>query len=164
MRRAGAVSGRASGATAACTASLPEAAAADGITSSCSPRSSSTLPTIRVNTSVVLVPTLVEKSSGEVVYGLKPEDFKLLDNGVQQKVRVEEDLDTDPVSLVICMERGRDAALEYDKFARLGPLLELFTGRGAAKSRLSSSIPSRFSWRVLRRIRRYIRARSAAAT
>ncbi len=85
-------------------------------------------PTIRVNTSVVLVPTLVEKSSGEVVYGLKPEDFKLLDNGVQQKVRVEEDLDTDPVSLVICMERGRDAPLEYDKFARLGPLLELFTG------------------------------------
>ena len=85
-------------------------------------------PTIRVNTSVVLVPTLVEKSSGAVVYGLKPEDFKLLDNGVPQKVRVEEDLDTDPVSLVICMQRGRDAALEDDKFARLGPLLELFTG------------------------------------
>jgi hypothetical protein len=30
---------------------------------------------------------------------------------------------------VICMERGRDAALEFDKFARLGPLLELFTGQ-----------------------------------
>jgi VWFA-related protein len=78
----------------------------------------------------VLVPTLVEKSSGEVVYGLKPEDFKLLDNGVRQKVQVDEDLDTDPVSLVICLERGRDAALEYDTFARLGPLLELFTGQG----------------------------------
>jgi VWFA-related protein len=88
------------------------------------------VPTIRVNTSVVLVPTLVEKSGGTVVYGLKPEDFKLMDNGVQQKVRVEEDLDTDPVSLVICLQRGRDAALEYDTFARLGPLLELFTGEG----------------------------------
>jgi VWFA-related protein len=87
-------------------------------------------PTIRVNTSVVLVPTLVEKSGGTVVYGLKPDDFKLLDNGVQQKVRVEEDLDSDPVSLVICLQRGRDAALEYDTFARLGPLLELFTGQG----------------------------------
>jgi len=92
------------------------------------PEDQFTTPTIRVNTSVVLVPTLVEKSSGAVVYGLKPEDFKLLDNGVQQKVHVEEDLDSDPVSLVICMERGRDAPLEYDKFARLGPLLELFTG------------------------------------
>ncbi len=86
-------------------------------------------PTIRVNTSVVLVPTLVEKSSGAVLYGLKPNDFKLLDNGVQQNVHVDEDLDSSPVSLVICVERGRDAALEFDKFAHLGPLLELFTGQ-----------------------------------
>jgi VWFA-related protein len=85
-------------------------------------------PTIRVNTSVVLVPTLVEKRGGGVLYGLQPKDFTLLDNGVPQKVHVDEDLDTSPVSLVICMERGRDAALEFDKFARLGPLLELFTG------------------------------------
>ena len=34
------------------------------------------------------------------------------------------------MSLVICLQRGRDAALEYDTFARLGPLLELFTGPG----------------------------------
>jgi len=86
-------------------------------------------PTIRVNTSVVLVPTLVEKSSGEVLYGLQPKDFTLLDNGVPQSVHVDEDLDSSPVSLVICVERGRDAALEFDKFARLGPLLELFTGQ-----------------------------------
>ena len=86
-------------------------------------------PTIRVNTSVVLVPTLVEKSSGAVLYGLQPKDFTLLDNGVPQSVHVDEDLDSSPVSLVICMERGRDAALEFDKFAHLGPLLELFTGQ-----------------------------------
>ncbi|MBV8673654.1 MAG: hypothetical protein JOZ33_09495 [Acidobacteriaceae bacterium] len=86
-------------------------------------------PTIRVNTSVVLVPTLVEKSSGAVLYGLEPKDFTLLDNGVPQSVHVDEDLDSSPVSLVICMERGRDAALEFDKFAHLGPLLELFTGQ-----------------------------------
>ena len=86
-------------------------------------------PTIRVNTSVVLVPTLVEKSSGAVLYGLQPKDFTLLDNGVPQAVHVDEDLDSSPVSLVICVERGRDAALEFDKFAHLGPLLELFTGQ-----------------------------------
>lgn len=88
-----------------------------------------TTPTIRVNTSVVLVPTLVEKSSGAVLYGLQPKDFTLLDNGVPQNVHVDEDLDSSPVSLVICVERGRDAALEFDKFAHLGPLLELFTGQ-----------------------------------
>ena len=85
-------------------------------------------PTIRVNTSVVLVPTLVEKSSGDVLYGLQPKDFTLLDNEVPQNVHVDQDLDSQPVSLLICIERGRDAALEFDKFARLGPLLQLFLG------------------------------------
>ncbi len=86
------------------------------------------LPTFRVSTSVVIVPTLVEKSSGEVLYGLKPADFSVFDNGVEQKVHVDDDLDTQPVSLVVCIERGRDAPLEFDKIKKLGPLLELFTG------------------------------------
>ncbi len=93
-------------------------------------------PTIRVNTSVVLVPTLVEKSSGDVVYTLKSKDFTLLDNGVQQNIRVDEEQDSQPLSLVICMERGRDAALEFDKFARLGPLLDLFLGEGHGEAAL----------------------------
>jgi VWFA-related protein len=85
-------------------------------------------PTIRVNTNVVLVPTLVEDRSGQPVYGLKPSDFTLLDNDVKQNVHVDEEMDTDPVSLVVCIQRSRDATLEFDKFARLGPLLQLFTG------------------------------------
>jgi VWFA-related protein len=93
-------------------------------------------PTIRVNTTVVLVPTLVEKSSGDVVYGLRPQDFMLLDNDVPQKVHVDEDLDTQPVSLLICVQRGRDAALEFNKFARLGPLLQLFLGDGRGEAAL----------------------------
>jgi VWFA-related protein len=88
------------------------------------------LPTFRVSTSVVLVPTLVEQADGEVLYGLKAKDFQLLDNGVPQKVQVDDDLDTQPVSLVVCVERGRDAPLEFDKIGKLGPLLQLFTGDG----------------------------------
>jgi VWFA-related protein len=85
-------------------------------------------PAIRVNTNVVLVPTLVEDHSGQVIYGLKPSDFILYDNGVEQKVHVDEEMDGEPVSLVICIQRSRDATLEFDKFARLGPLLQSFTG------------------------------------
>lgn len=88
------------------------------------------MPLFRVSTSVVIVPTLVEKSNGEVLYGLKPTDFSVFDNGVQQKVHVDDDLDTQPVSLVVCIERGRDAPLEFDKIGKLGPLLELFTRNG----------------------------------
>jgi VWFA-related protein len=91
-------------------------------------------PTIRVNTSVVLVPTLVEKPSGEVVYGLKANDFTLEDNGIKQNIHVDDDLDTVPVSLVVCIQRGRSSGFEFDKLAKLGPLLDLFTagGRGEA--------------------------------
>ena len=93
-------------------------------------------PTIHVNTSVVLVPTLVKDHSGQVIYGLKPTDFILLDNGVKQKVHLDEELDTQPVSLVVCIQRSRDATLEFDKFARLGPLLQLFTGGNQGEAAL----------------------------
>jgi VWFA-related protein len=96
------------------------------------PDPNANMPTFHVSTSVVIVPTLVEKSNGEVVYGLKPTDFSVFDNGVEQKLHVDDDLDTQPVSLVVCIERGRDAPLEFDKIGKLGPLLDLFTrdGRG----------------------------------
>ena len=91
-------------------------------------------PTIRVNTSVVLVPTLVKKATGEVVYGLTAKDFTLVDNSVKQDIHVDDDLDTQPVSLVVCIQRGRSSDLEFSKLAKLGPLLDLFTagGRGEA--------------------------------
>lgn len=91
-------------------------------------------PTIRVTSREVLVPTLVEKSDGDVVYGLKPGDFILEDNGVPQKIRVQEEMDTAPVALVVAVEQGGASALEFDKVAKLGPLLDLFLsdGRGQA--------------------------------
>ena len=83
-------------------------------------------PTLRVTTREVLVPTLVEKKDGDVVYGLKQSDFIVEDNGVPQKIRVQEELDTAPVSLVVAVEEGRSSVLEFDKLAKLGPLLDLF--------------------------------------
>jgi VWFA-related protein len=88
------------------------------------------LPTFRVSTSVVVVPTLVEQKNGDVLYGLKPTDFAVYDNGIQQKLHVDDDLDSQPVSLVVCVERGRDAPMEFDKIAKLGPLLTSFIGDG----------------------------------
>jgi VWFA-related protein len=91
-------------------------------------------PTLRVTAKEVLVPTLVEKRDGDVIYGLKPGDFVLEDNGVAQKIRVQEEMDTAPVALVVAVEEGGVSALEFDKLAKLGPLLDLFLsdGRGQA--------------------------------
>ncbi len=90
------------------------------------PGSQSGQPTLRVTTREVLVPTLVEKRNGEVVYGLKAADFILEDNGVPQAVHVQEEMDSAHIALVVAVEQGGASVLEFDKFARLGPLLELF--------------------------------------
>ena len=103
------------------------------------------MPTFHVSTSVVIVPTLVEKSNGDVLYGLKSSDFSVLDNNVPQQIRVDDDLDAQPVSLVVCLERGRDAPLEFDKIAKLGPLLQLFTGDGHGEAALVA-FDSRPTW------------------
>lgn len=92
--------------------------------------------TLRVTTTEVLVPTLVEKSNGDVIYGLKPKDFILEDNGVPQKIRVQEEMDTAPVALVVVVEQGGVGALEFDKLARLGPLLDLFLADGKGEAAL----------------------------
>jgi VWFA-related protein len=91
-------------------------------------------PTLRVTSREVLVPTLVEKPDGDIVYGLKQNDFILLDNGVPQKIRVQEEMDTAPVALVVAVEEGGASALEFGKLAKMGPLLDLFLsdGRGEA--------------------------------
>jgi VWFA-related protein len=82
--------------------------------------------TLRVTTTEVLVPTLVEKRGGGIIYGLKQSDFILEDDGVPQKIRVQEEMDTAPVALVVAVELGGASVLEFDKLAKLGPLLDLF--------------------------------------
>jgi VWFA-related protein len=81
---------------------------------------------LRVTTTEVLVPTLVEKRGGGIVYGLKAGDFVLEDNGVPQKIRVQEEMDTAPVALVVAVEQGGASVLEFDKLAKMGPLLDVF--------------------------------------
>ncbi len=99
------------------------------------PGSNQPMATLHVTTNEVLVPTLVE-NSGKVLYGLKPGDFLLTDNGVPQRLHVDPDMDTAPVALVIAVQQGRSAALEMDKIARLGPLLSIFTGNSRGQMAL----------------------------
>ncbi|MGO9316802.1 MAG: VWA domain-containing protein [Terracidiphilus sp.] len=100
------------------------------------PSAHAEIPTLRVTANEVLVPTLVEKHGGGVVYGLKPQDFVLEDNGVPQKIRVQEEMDTAPVALVVAVELGGVSVLEFDKLAKLGPLLDLFLADGKGQAAL----------------------------
>jgi len=100
------------------------------------PKTHTEATTLRVTANEVLVPTLVEKPGGGVVYGLKPQDFVLEDNGVPQKIRVQEEMDTAPVALVVAVELGGVSVLEFGKLAKLGPLLDLFLSDGKGQAAL----------------------------
>ena len=74
-----------------------------------------TLPTIRSESNVVLVPTLVRMKAGEITYSLQAKDFIVEDNGVQQDVTLDESPEQEPVSLVVAIQVGHKASSQFKK-------------------------------------------------
>lgn len=72
-------------------------------------------PTFRSESNVVLVPTLVKDHNGGRVYGLSAKDFIVEDDGVAQKVPLDEGADLEPVSLVVAIQVGRRANREFPR-------------------------------------------------
>ncbi len=91
--------------------------------------------TLRSRTNLVLLPTLVKNPQGEIVYGLQTKDFIVEDDGIEQKVRLDEAPEGQPVSLVIAIQRGRRASYEFPRMqglkSMLGPLFAARTARVA---------------------------------
>src|SRR5271167_3127353 len=71
-------------------------------------------PTIRARSTVVLAPTLVKDAKGEVIYGLTANDFIVTDDGVEQRLRLDETPAAEPVSLVVVIQKGGRADYEFD--------------------------------------------------
>ena len=88
------------------------------------PVSAQEQPTFRTQSNVVLVPALVRDKSGNVVYGLKQDDFIVEDDGVPQRVHLDEAAEADPVSLVVAVQVGRRADFELPRMRGLSAMLE----------------------------------------
>ena len=73
---------------------------------------------IHATSTLVTVPTLVRTSTGELVKHLDASQFQLLDNGIVQKVLVE-DTQNQPVALVIIMQTGGSAAHQFQSYRYL---------------------------------------------
>ncbi|HEY6466359.1 MAG TPA: VWA domain-containing protein [Candidatus Acidoferrales bacterium] len=105
-------------------------------------------PTVRSESTVVLVPTLVRTKSGDVVHGLSAADFIVDDDGVAQSVRIADSPDVEPLSLVVAVQVGRTAVLELGPsndadgsktsssaeapLSGLGDMLQAFAGEAKA--------------------------------
>jgi VWFA-related protein len=80
-------------------------------------------PNLRVQSNVVLVPTLVKDAEGHVVYGLTQSDFTINDDGVEQAVHLDESAESQPASVVVAVQTGRRAWREYSRMRGIGPML-----------------------------------------
>ena len=75
----------------------------------------------------MVVPTLVQTARKEPVFSLKAEDFVLTDNGVPQKVTLEEETKR-PLSLVVLMQTGGIARGQFASYVNLETMLASLLG------------------------------------
>ncbi len=87
-------------------------------------------PTIRSTANLVLVPTLVESPSGELIETLKASDFRLTDNGVEQKVAIEP-IERQPLAVVVLLQTGGAASRQFGYYAKLSTMLDYMMGSSA---------------------------------
>lgn len=87
-------------------------------------------PAIRTTTTAVLAPTLVKGANGKLVSGLKAGDFAIEDDGVLQPVQLDEVLDVQPISIVIAIQRGRNALNELSRMQGLSAMLNPLIDQG----------------------------------
>ena len=90
--------------------------------------SSLPLNTITVRSNLVVVPALVRTKSGELVYTLQAKDFILTDDGVEQKLRLEQETGNQPLAMVVIVQTGGDAAVHLDQYQGLEPMLDNMLG------------------------------------
>jgi VWFA-related protein len=84
--------------------------------------------TFRSQSNLVLVPTQVETHKGDMLYGLKPEQFVLEDNGIPQAIHLDEDTDALGLSLVVVVQCSREAYRQFDNLRGLSNMIDDLIG------------------------------------
>jgi VWFA-related protein len=88
------------------------------------------LPTIKATSTLVAVQTLVRLPSGEFAKHLDADQIELLDNGIRQKVTLEETANR-PIALVVLMQTTGPDAVQFQNYRKLPELLNSMIGRSA---------------------------------
>ncbi len=83
---------------------------------------------LTVNSNLVFLPTRVGNKNGETVYGLKPEQFIVEDNGVPQDIKMEESPEASGLSLVVAVQCGMSAPSEFSKLKGLAAMIDAIVG------------------------------------
>jgi VWFA-related protein len=89
--------------------------------------------TVRTQSNIVLVPTLVKDAQGGIVYGLQAKDFIVEDDGVEQSIRLDETPEGQPLSLVVAIQHGRRAYAEFPRMQGLKSMLDPIFALGTSR-------------------------------
>ena len=84
-------------------------------------------PTFSTQSTLVLVPTLVTTKAGEPVFTLTAPDFTVTDDGIPQKITVE-DNGGQPLALVVAVETGGAGARQLELERPLPSMLDAIVG------------------------------------
>jgi VWFA-related protein len=85
--------------------------------------------TLHTTTTLVVVPTVVQTQDQALVFSLTADDFILTDNGVPQKVTLEEESKR-PLSLVVLIQTGGVARGQFANYKNLEAMLAEILGKG----------------------------------
>ena len=83
---------------------------------------------LRTQTNIVVVPALVSTGDGQPVFTLTAEDFKVTDDGVEQKLTLDEETGDEPLALVVAVETGGGGARKLGSYGNLSALLGAVVG------------------------------------
>jgi VWFA-related protein len=78
---------------------------------------------LSTRSTLVLAPALVRNRVGDLVFTLTASDFVLTDDGVPQKLTLEQDTGGGPLALVVVIEIGGAGAREFNQFSSIAPPL-----------------------------------------
>jgi VWFA-related protein len=96
------------------------------------PTPASQTPLLSAHSSLVLVPALVRTKAGDLIFSLAADDFVLTDDGIPQKLTLEQDTGGEPLALVVVIEIGGAGARQFNKYSSiappLAPMLESIVG------------------------------------
>jgi VWFA-related protein len=85
-------------------------------------------PSITTTTTTVLIPALIQTRSGAPVFTLTAQNFAVTDDGIPEKITLDENTGSEPIALVVAIQTGGAGAHQLEKYRNLAPLIEALIG------------------------------------
>ena len=85
-------------------------------------------PALRTQSAVVLVPALVSDKKRKLVFSLTADDFRVTDDGIEQKLTLDPNTDSEPLALVIAVQSGGVGRDKLSSYRNLSGVIGLIVG------------------------------------